>query len=112
HLPVTPDRQSVADFVASCDAGLNARLAGENFGLAIAEFLAQDKPVLVWEGGRDRNHLALIDDAHFVYRTGTDLTKKLCELESRDWGGAWLARVKPFAPASVMATFAKTFLQP
>ena len=48
HRPLTPDRQGVADFVASCDAGLNARIAGENFGLAIAEFLAQDKPVLVW----------------------------------------------------------------
>jgi glycosyltransferase involved in cell wall biosynthesis len=112
HLPMTPDRQGVVDFIASCDVGLNARFAGENFGLAIAEFLAQDKPVLVWAGGRDRNHLALVDDPRFVYRTSADLTRQLCELEPRNWGGAWSARVAPFAPASVMATFAKTFLQP
>ncbi len=111
HLPVTPDRQGVADFVASCDVGLNARLAGENFGLAIAEFLAQDKPVLVWAGGRDRNHLALVDDVRFIYRTRADLTEKLCDLEPRDYGGAWAARVAPFAPAAVMAAFAETFLQ-
>lgn len=112
HLPVTPDRQGVVDFVGSCDVGLNARYVGENFGLAIAEFLAQDKPVLVWAGGRDRNHLALVDDPRFVYRTRADLTHKLCELERRDWAGAWRARVAPFAPEAVMATFAKVFLQP
>jgi hypothetical protein len=110
HLPVTPDRQGVADFVAACDVGLNARVAGENFGLAIAEFLIQDKPVLVWAGGRDRNHLALIDDPRFVYRTRADLTRKLAGFERRDWGGEWSARVTPFAPAAVTASFAKTFL--
>jgi hypothetical protein len=112
HLPQTPDRQGVIDFIASCDAGLNARLAGENFGLAIAEFLAKDKPVLVWAGGRDRNHLALVDDPSFIYRTRADLTQKLCEIEPRDWGGAWAARVAPFAPGAVTTVFAKTFLEP
>ena len=112
HLPMTPDRQGVVDFIAACDVGLNARFAGENFGLAIAEFLAQDKPVLVWAGGRDRNHLSLIDDPRFVYRTGADLTRLLVELERQEGGGAWSARVAPFAPAPVMATFASTFLRP
>ena len=111
HLPVTPDRQGVVDFVASCDIGLNGRLAGENFGLAIAEFLAQDKPALVWAGGRDRNHLALVDDPRFVFRTGADLTQKLRELEPADWSGVWAARVAPYTPAAVMATFATTFLR-
>jgi hypothetical protein len=112
HLPTTPDRQGVADFIAACDVGLNARFAGENFGLAIAEFLAQDKPALVWAGGRDRNHLALIDDARYVYRTRAELTRLLCELEPGEGGGVWSARVAAFAPAPVMASFAKTFLQP
>ena len=112
HLPPTPDRQGVADFIAACDVALNARFVGENFGLAIAECLAQDKPVLVWAGGRDRNHLALVDDARFVYRTAADLTRKLCELEPRDWGGVWSARVAPFAPEAVVAAFAATFLRP
>jgi len=111
HLPATADRQRVADFVASCDAGLNARYVGETFGLAIAEFLVQDKPVLVWAGGRDRNHLALVDDPRFIYRTGADLTRKLLELERRDGNGDWSARVAPFAPTAVMRTFAQTFLQ-
>jgi hypothetical protein len=112
NLPQTPDRQGVVDFIAACDAGLNARLAGENFGLAIAEFLAQDKPVLVWAGGRDRNHLALVDDPAFIYRTRADLTQKLCEIEPQEWGGVWSARIAPFAPGAVTALFARTFLEP
>jgi hypothetical protein len=110
HLPATADRQRIADFIATCDIGMNARRVGETFGLAIAEFLAQDKPVLVWEGGRDRNHLALVDDPKYRYRARDDLTERLCALEPRDGGGAWAARVAPFAPAPVMAEFATTFL--
>ncbi len=111
HLPSTADRQRIADFVASCDAGLNARRVGETFGLAVAEFLFQDKPVLVWAGGRDRNHLELVADPRFVYRTRHDLTRLLLELEPRDWAGHWCARVEQLSPSAVMQTFATTFLR-
>jgi hypothetical protein len=112
HLPRAGDRQRVADFVGSCDAGLNARLSGEAFGLSIAEFLAEDKPVLVWEGGRDRNHLELVDDPRFRYRTRSDLTHKLVELERCAGEGTFRARIDEFAPEQVMRRFASTFLEP
>jgi hypothetical protein len=112
HVPRPPDRQRVADFVASCDIGLNARRGGESFGLAIAEFLAQDKPVLVWRGGRDRNHLVLVDDVRMQYRTAEDLTRALVAFEPRPGGGAWRKRVEPFTPEAVMPLFARVFLAP
>ena len=77
HLPASADRQRIADFIATCDVGINARRVGETFGLAIAEFLSCNKPVLVWAGGRDRNHLELVADPAFVYRDAVDLTRKL-----------------------------------
>jgi hypothetical protein len=112
HVPRAPDRQRVADFVASCDVGLNARRGGEAFGLAIAEYLAQDKPVLVWQGGRDRNHLALVDDRRMWFRTREDLTRALVAFEPRPGGGAWRKRVEPFTPEAVMQQFARVFLEP
>jgi len=112
HVPRAPDRQRVADFVASCDVGLNARRGGEAFGLAIAEFLAQDKPVLVWQGGRDRNHLTLVDDRRMWFRTREDLTRALVAFAPRPSGGAWRQRVEPFTPEAVMPLFARTFLEP
>jgi hypothetical protein len=111
HVPRAPDRGRVADFVASCDVGLNARRGGEAFGLAIAEFLAQDKPVLVWEGGRDRHHLALVDDPQFRFRTGGDLVRALTRFEPRPGAGRWRARVAHFAPEPAMQTFARVFLE-
>ena len=93
HVPRAPDRQRVADFVASCDVGLNARIGGEAFGLAIAEFLAQDKPALVWEGGRDRHHLALVDDPALPlpHRRGFDAGAGALRAEA---GGRALARAR------------------
>jgi glycosyltransferase involved in cell wall biosynthesis len=110
HLPPAADRQRIADFIAACDAGLNARRVGESFGLAIAEFLACDKPVLVWAGGRDRNHLALVDDPAFVYRTAKDLTRLLTELTPARGDGAFAAKVAEFTPPRVMQAFARVFL--
>ncbi len=112
HVPRAPDRQRVADFVASCDAGLNARRGGEAFGLAIAEYLAQDKPVFVWEGGRDRHHLALVDNPAFRFRYATDLTRALVAFEPRPGAGRWRARVEGFTPEAVMDKFAEVFLAP
>jgi hypothetical protein len=111
HVPRAPDRQRVADFVASCDVGLNARIGGEAFGLAIAEFLAQDKPALIWEGGRDRHHLALVDDPAFRFRTADDLTRALVRFEPRQGEGRWRARVERFSPEAVMEGFARVFLE-
>jgi hypothetical protein len=111
HVPRLASREGVADFVASCDVGLNARLGGEAFGLAIAEFLAQDKPAFVWEGGRDRHHLALMDDPAFRFRTREDLTRALVRFEPKDWGGRWRARVERFAPEAVMELFERVFLE-
>ena len=110
HVPGTADRQRIADFIATCDAGLNARRVGETFGLAIAEFLFQDKPVLVWAGGRDRNHVELVGDPRFIYRTRHDLTRMLLDLEPGGWNGRWRARVEEFAPSAVMQSFAAAFL--
>ena len=110
HLPGTSDRQAVSDFIEACDAGLNGRLIGETFGLAIAEFLARDKPVFVWAGGNDRNHLKLVRDPGFRYRTAAELVRLLTETEARDWNGTWLQSVAPFSPRAVMDTFAEVFL--
>ena len=112
HAPKAPDRQGVADFVASCDVGLNARRGGEAFGLAIAEFLAQDKPVFVWEGGRDRHHLALVHDPAFRFRTGEDLAQALIRFEPKPGQGRWRSRVAAFAPDAVMEVFGQVFLEP
>ena len=60
HLPKTIDEQVISNFINTCDSMIHARAMGESFGLAIAEFLYQDKPVISYHGGSDKNHLYMM----------------------------------------------------
>ncbi len=68
--------------------------------------------MLVWEGGRDRNHLELVADPAYRYRDRADLARKLIEFEPAASDGKWRARVAAFTPERVMPRFAGAFLDP
>jgi len=99
-----------ANFIAACDGLLHARKAGEGFGLAVAEFLAFDKPVLCWAGGKDRNHLHMVPDNRFVYRTASDLLRLLLEFRPQPANGYFRSAVEGYSPAAVMQRFREVFL--
>jgi hypothetical protein len=110
-LPALIDPQQKSDFIDACDMGLHGRRLGESFGLAIAEFLALNRPVAAWRGGPDRNHVALIPDHRFLYRTARDLENILSHIGKRDLDGPWRRVVEPFSPAAVMAAFEEVFIK-
>jgi hypothetical protein len=100
-----------SNFIASCDGMLHARKAGEGFGLAPAEFLSFDKPVIRWEGGKDRNHLHMAPDPPRVYRTARDLLRILLAFQREDARGHWRAAVEGYAPAAAMRKFSEVFIE-
>jgi len=110
-LPPIVNQQEKARFIATCDAGLNAKKIGESFGLAIAEFLMFGKPVYSWAGGMDQNHVVMTPKQDWNYRTKRDLVRLLVDytpsLQDSD-----LAReaVTAFLPAPVMQRFDEVFL--
>ena len=110
-LPPIVDRQKKAQFIATCDAGLNAKKIGESFGLAIAEFLMFGKPVYSWAGGMDQNHVVMTPKRDWIYRTQRDLVRLLSD-NTPSLQDADLARhaVAAFLPAPVMQRFADVFL--
>ena len=110
-LPMIVDQQKKANFIASCDVGLNAKKIGESFGLAIAEFLALGKPVFAWAGGQDGNHVHMIPDRSWLYRTRRNLLDLLVnfELGPSDADRA-RAAVAEFAPEPVIRQFERVFL--
>jgi hypothetical protein len=105
------DLTAKSNFIASCDGMLHARKAGEGFGLAVAEFLALDKPVICWEGGKDRNHLCLVPDHRLVYRTASDLLRILAEFQPQPSVGRFRAATAELTPAAVMARFNEVFIE-
>lgn len=100
-----------ANFIASCDVGLNAKKIGESFGLAIAEFMAFGKPVFSWAGGMDQNHVRMTPDRDWIYRTRRGLTALLSQYQpsARDADLAKAATLA-YTPAKVMARFDEVFL--
>lgn len=110
-LPPIVAPEEKARFIATCDAGLNAKKIGESFGLAIAEFLMQGKPVYSWAGGMDRNHVVMTPERDWIYRTRRALVDLLVNhVPSPRDGELARASVEAFRPAPVMARFDKVFL--
>lgn len=100
--------QAKSNFIASCDCMLHARQQGESFGLAIAEFLFHNKPVLAWNNGYDRNHIEMLKDSGTLYNSITDLDYILHNV--KDLNQDWVHRVEEFQPHIVMKIFNEIFL--
>lgn len=111
HVPGTTDLQWKANFINSCDAMLHARLRGESFGLAIAEFCLLGKPVLAWTGGIDQNHVAMLKDKGIFYASEDDLYRAVMSFDPRKVdSGEIRSLVLEFTPERVMKKFAEAFL--
>lgn len=110
-LPPIIRPEEKARFIATCDAGLNAKKIGESFGLAIAEFLMFGKPVYSWAGGMDQNHVVMTPKSDWIYKTRRDLVRLLADytpsLQDADLARGSVAR---YLPSQVMQTFDEVFL--
>lgn len=114
YLELSTDAERKAAFIRSCDAMLHARLTGETFGLAIAEFSVYNKPVLTsrvhHECGSARFHLDTLGSCGLYYHDQASCERLLLSFDRRkaareDWNA-----YRAFAPAAVMAAFEATFL--
>jgi len=104
------DMQLKANVVDSCDAMIHARSMGESFGLAICEFLYGNRPVLAWNGGNDKHHLDILQDADMLYADKKDLLNKMDSL-MRSEKKTYRHLVDKFSPKTVMEKFNKVFLE-
>jgi hypothetical protein len=107
-LDIIHDMQQKSNFIATCDAMIHARHQGESFGLAIAEFLFHNKPVLAWHGGVDRNHVHMMRHSPLLYTDSKDLELKLNNFSL--YQQPWHELVADFSPQTVMHRFKEVFL--
>ena len=109
-LPGSVEPLAKANFIGACDYMIHARLMGETFGLAIAEFLFQDREVIAWRGGPDQNHVNLLGETRFLYRDSTDLKRILLELIPARFDGSRRRLMSGFSPDAVMRCFESVFI--
>lgn len=117
HLPATSNLVEKSDYINACDAMLHARKLGESFGLAMAEFVYFNKPVICWYGGIDRNHLRLQRDPSLVYFSARDLLKILRRFRKDTYLCEPMQRScqdfrQRYSPETVMKTFGEVFMTP
>ena len=102
------DLQVKSNFINTCDAMIHARSNGESFGLAVAEGLFHNKPVLVWEGGEDQNHTFMLRGSELIYNQ-SNIKDKLLNIRDYIALEDWQQRVAEFNPTTVMNKFNKVF---
>lgn len=111
YLSQISDLERKVKFINTCTAMLHARLAGESFGLAIAEFSIKNKPILTCQYARDCAHLTMLGKKAITYKNEFELTHYLNAINSiRQVESSW-NMYEEYTPAKVMDKFNKVFLQ-
>ena len=109
YLNGTSDLEYKTKFINSCDAMLHARLQGESFGLAVAEFSIRNKPVITWLNGGDRAHIEMLGSKGVFYSTYDELVEILLNFipdNTKDWNA-----YREYNPENVMKVFNNVFLK-
>ena len=103
YLNPVLDLPTKTAFINTCDYMLHGRSEGESFGLAIAEFLHQNKPVITNINCRDRNHIHVLKDKGIYYSSPNELYNILASVEKGDHNVRSL--VEQFDPHIIMQKF-------
>ena len=118
HLDPTMDEERKARFIRTCDAMIHARLTGETFGLAVAEFSVANRPVITslrhHECGAADFHLRTLGahprGAQLFYHDAASCARLLLNFDrhaakTHDWNA-----YRAFAPERVMPLFWACFV--
>ena len=111
YLPATVHVQHKVDFIHACDAMIHARARGESFGLSIAEFLYQGKPVFAWHDGIDKNHHLMLENTGGLYKNAQELHQQILSFRTQDHPPEkYQQATQPYSPEVVMKQFDEVFL--
>ena len=110
YLDKVYDNDEKNRFICTCDFMIHARLGGETFGLAIAEFSINNKPIITYGGYVvDTAHKEILKEKAIYYHNKDDLYNLFLTLDSdkvkdKDWNC-----YKEYRPLKVMEQFKKVF---
>ena len=110
-LPPSTEPQNKCSFIQACDAMIHGRRLGESFGMSIAEFLYQGKPVIAWNSGNDLNHLHMLGEHGLFYDSQQKLVSLLLSFAPDDHPTErYQAIADKFSAEKTMAKFNDVFL--
>lgn len=111
HLPKNFSEIHKVKFINTCDAMLHARLWGESFGLACAEFSLCNKPIITYSESKEMSHLEILGEKAIKYSRAVELERILLDIQHSDIAGKDWNRYKQFNPYDVMKKFEEVYLK-
>ena len=108
-LDKTIDPKEKSAFINTCDAMIHSRVAGETFGLAIAEFSVHNKPIITNNNGIDMYHKEILRNKGFYYNDFKELFGILLNFvpqPEKDWD----CYSRHFSPEKVIQRFKEVFI--
>lgn len=111
YLKPTCDVNEKNRFICTCDAMIHAQSLGETFGLSIAEFSVNNKPIITYGGiVWNDNYKNILGTMAIYYKTEEELYGIFNRFNPADYKGKDLNCYKEYSPKKVMEIFKKIFL--
>jgi len=108
HLDPFADLHTKRKFINTSDAFLHARLEGESFGMACAEYSICNKPIITYGSSKEKNHIFTLKEKGVYYNNPRELFNILCNFKVNQ--SINYNMYSHFSPKNVMDKFNSVFL--
>ena len=99
-------------FIQTCDAHLECGTLGHTFGLAMAEFSVNNKPIICYKGNVwNTAHYKILKDKALYFHNKEEFIKIITTFNSNDFINRDLNCYKEYSPEKVMKKFSEVFLK-
>ncbi len=109
YLKGTSNMEYKRKFINTSDAMIHARSQGESFGITCGEFAIEFKPVITWNGSKERNHINILGNQAILYSDYESIYKILNEFEKNKYSMESNGYLR-YNPENVMDIFNKIYL--
>jgi len=103
-------------FICTCDAHIECGTLGHSFGLTIAEFSVNNKPIITWKPEPpnflwNTAHLEILGDRGIYYKDKEEFKNILSAFNPADYKDKDMNCYTDYTPEKVMKIFDKVFIQ-
>lgn len=109
YLNGTTSMEYKRKFINTSDALLHARKDGESFGITCGEFAIEFKPVITWNGSRERNHINILGSQAVLYSDYESVYKILNEFKKDKYNMENNGYLE-YNPQNIMKIFNQVYL--
>lgn len=118
-LPTTASFATKEKFFNTCNAMIHARMDGETFGNAVAEFSIRNKPVITYKSTNQKTlnmgnqrHIQILGDKGFYYHDHSSLMSIISDFISKGIPKRDYNAYAEFSPVHIIPKFKKILLDP